>query len=765
MKLTFLYLLLLLIFCGNLAYAQNTLLVKDLESNKPLAGANILVSSSNEVFTTDIKGIADLVNVEIGDEMRITFIGFKTMIHVLNSKEDVVFLETDYRMLSSLTVVGHENNRKLSEIAGAYAINSKLTIGKFNDESLVRSMNTLPGIRFEERSPSSYRVSIRGNLLRAPFGVRNVKVYWNDIPYTDPTGNTPLNLLDMNNIGKVETIKGPAGSIFGAGMGGVLNIYSDVAPITPLSVDISYTSGSYGYHKVSANVNSSNAENRFSVRYAKQKGNGYRDHTNFNREVIQMSGTIYTSEKRTLAAQILYSDLFYQTPGGLTEEQYAENPRQARPGAAEKNSSIDHQNFILGLVQDYEWNEKVKNTTSIFFTNGVKENPFINNYELERLKSYGGRSVFDFNANLGTMPTKFTAGAEINYGDFHASNHGNVGGYADTLRYEDELKSLQSFVFLQADMNLSDTWILNLGASLNYLRYDINRLRDVAADTSYQIVRNFNPEFIPRVGIVGKLNNMLSVHGSISSGFSPPTTEEVRTSDGGINEDLEAEKGINYEIGLRGNSSNEKLFYDLTTFWMQQKETIVSKTTEFGSVIFENAGSTSQSGLELFLRYSIIKNPANAISLLSIQTSYTRHKFTFKDYVKRSRGENVDYSGNDLTGTAPNISVTSLDLQTKSGGYFNFTYNFTDQIPLNDANSVYSDSYQLVNVKVGWKKKIKQKHFVEVFFGIDNLLNEKYSLGNDLNAFGQRYYNPSPERNYFGGLKIYFNETGHALDN
>ncbi|MCK5701235.1 MAG: TonB-dependent receptor, partial [Cyclobacteriaceae bacterium] len=410
-------------------------------------------------------------------------------------------------------------------------------------------------------------------------------------------------------------------------------------------------------------------------------------------------------------------------------------------------------------VQDYEWNEKIKNTTSIYFTNGVKENPFINNYELEKLKSYGGRSSFNYRTRLGNMPAIFSTGAELNYGDFHASNHGNVDGYADTLRYEDELKSLQSFIFLQADMNLSDKWILNLGASLNYLNYDINRLRDVAADTSYQIKRTFNPEFMPRIGIVGKLTNSLSVHGSISSGFSPPTTEEVRTSDGGINEELEAEKGINYEIGLRGSSQNETLYYDLTAFWMQQKETIVSKTTEFGTVIFENAGSTSQKGIELLLGYAIINDPSRAISLLKIQTAYTHHNFIFKDYVKRSGGENVDYSGNDLTGTSPNISVTTLDFQTMVGAYLNFTYNFTDRIPLNDANSVYADSYQLVTLKAGWKLRIKQKHLLDVSFGIDNLLNEKYSLGNDLNAFGRRYYNPSPERNYFGGLKVYLNKN------
>lgn len=739
-------------------FGQQSMVIRDLESNNVLEGATVQLHEKNMVLISDKTGRVKVIDLPIDTKMTISFVGYISALHTLIHGENTVYLKPDYQVLSPLTVVGHDNEKKLSDIAGSFAINPRLTIDRFNDESLVRSMNTLPGIRFEERSPSSYRVSIRGNLLRAPFGVRNVKVYWNDIPFTDPNGSTPLNLLDLNNIGKVETIKGPSGSIYGAGIGGVLNIYSETSKINPLSADVGYTAGSYGFHKVNANLNTGSEKHRFSIKYARQRGDGYRDHTNFDRSVIQMNGTFYTSEKRVITAQILYSDLYYQLPGGLTKEQYDENPRQARPGAADKNTSIDHQNFLLGIVQDYEWNENTSNTTSIYYTNGVKENPFINNYELEKLNSFGGRSSFNFDTNLGNIPIKFTTGAELNYGNFHASNHGNVDGYADTLRYEDELKSLQSFVFLQADLNLSEKWLLNLGASLNYLNYDINRLRDVALDTSYHIDRTFKPEFIPRIGIVGKLTKALSIHGSISSGFSPPTTEEVRTSDGGINTELEAEKGINYEVGIRGNSRNAKLYYDITAFWMQQKETIVSKTTESGTVVFENAGSTSQLGFEALLGYSFINDPAKAISLLKIQTAYTHHNFTFKDYVKRSRDENVDYSGNDLTGTSPNILVTTFDLQTIGGYYFNFTHNITDKIPLNDANTVYADSYSLITAKTGWKFQLKQKHLIDVFLGVDNLLNQKYSLGNDLNAFGQRYYNPSPQRNYFGGIKVYFNK-------
>ena len=78
----------------------------------------------------------------------------------------------------------------------------------------------------EERSPGSFRLAIRGSSLRSPFGVRNVKVYWNGIPFTDAGGNTYLNLFDFNSIANIEVIKGPGGSMYGAGTGGVVLLES-----------------------------------------------------------------------------------------------------------------------------------------------------------------------------------------------------------------------------------------------------------------------------------------------------------------------------------------------------------------------------------------------------------------------------------------------------------------------------------------------------------------------------------------------------------
>jgi iron complex outermembrane receptor protein len=42
---------------------------------------------------------------------------------------------------------------------------------------------------------------------------------------------------------------------------------------------------------------------------------------------------------------------------------------------------------------------------------------------------------------------------------------------------------------------------------------------------------------------------------------------------------------------------------------------------------------------------------------------------------------------------------------------------------------------------------------LEFFGGVDNLLDRKYSLGNDLNAAAGRYYNTATGRNFYLGIK------------
>ena len=70
------------------------------------------------------------------------------------------------------------------------------------------------------------------------------------------------------------------------------------------------------------------------------------------------------------------------------------------------------------------------------------------------------------------------------------------------------------------------------------------------------------------------------------------------------------------------------------------------------------------------------------------------------------------------------------------------------------ANTAIANSYQLLGVRFGWKKTVHKKYKLNFYAGVDNLLNETYSLGNDINAAANRFYNAAPPRNYYAGLSF-----------
>jgi iron complex outermembrane recepter protein len=62
----------------------------------------------------------------------------------------------------------------------------------------------------------------------------------------------------------------------------------------------------------------------------------------------------------------------------------------------------------------------------------------------------------------------------------------------------------------------------------------------------------------------------------------------------------------------------------------------------------------------------------------------------------------------------------------------------------------------LLQARIGWQYKLSGKARLELFAGADNILNKAYGLGNDINPVGNRYFNPSPPRNYYGGMNVIF---------
>ncbi|MEB2783335.1 TonB-dependent receptor family protein [Algoriphagus persicinus] len=738
---------LIFLLISTLCQAQIQIKVVDAKTQNPLENVRIRPGTGKSQITNS-SGILAFP----GSENQIfTFFqsGYEAFSATFGAGEHVVQLIEKSLILSEVTVTAFESERPLLEQSAAIAVVSEQDFNRFNETSIVNSFNTKPGIRIEERAPASYRISIRGSSLRAPFGVRNVKVYWNEVPFTSPDGTTALNLLDLSNIRNAEVIKGPSGSIYGAGNGGVVNLYS---PANPMGgrVSADFMVGDYGLTRYRLGVSQQVGNGGFEASYVSQKADGYREHSAMDRQVFQLGGFFSVSDKQEIRTQLLISDLDYQIPGALNAAQLAEDPTQARPGSVNQNSSISQQSVFASIGHLYSFSTVLKNSTTLYLNTNDFENPFILDYKKELGFGFGGRTKFTFDGKLAGKDLRIIAGGEYQTSLTDAQNFGNVNGVADTVRFADKLRARQGFLFQQAEWNLTEDFIVTFALSENFGSLEIDRQIDASGESTGLQERKFDPIVVPRFALNYQFSDYSGVFGSISSGFSPPTIDEVRTNEGSLNLTLEAEKGINYEVGYRMGKG--KLNLDLTAFYFKLDQTITTYTNSQGVVLFRNAGSTDQKGIEAAIDYALIRNEIGFVNDLKIGTAFTGHYFKFNDYQK---GEN-DFSGNDLTGVSPNTLVTRIDLRISPGFYVNFTHQYVDEIPLNDANTIYQNAYNLMNMRFGWARSFAGKWELEAFAGADNLLNESYSLGNDLNPFGGRYYQPAPTRNWYGGVKVAF---------
>jgi iron complex outermembrane receptor protein len=313
---------------------------------------------------------------------------------------------------------------------------------------------------------------------------------------------------------------------------------------------------------------------------------------------------------------------------------------------------------------------------------------------------------------------------------------------------QDYLSSQMALLFAQADIEFENSLFLTLAGSVNHFGVEFERRAPIVINEK----RKFDLTFLPRIALLKKLNKNLSVYGSWSKGFSPPTISELYPSRGIFETNLKAEQGYNVELGIKGELISKKLSLDLTVYDFRLHETIVIRrdTTAGNPEYFINAGRTSQQGLEAFVSWNAFRNQNRFISMLIIWCSYAYSGYRFRDYVQDVN----DFSGNRITGIPPTVVNMGVDAMMREKFYLAITANYTDHIPLNDANTDFSNEYFLLQARAGYKVVLRSGHLLDFFAGVDNALNQRYSLGNDLNAIGGRYYNAAATRNYFCGIKI-----------
>lgn len=656
--------------------------------------------------------------------------------------------------LSEVVVRAYEQHTNIIDAPVAISIVRSEQLSRFNNTSILPAINNMPGLRMEERSPGSFRFGIRGSSYNAPFGVRNIKTYYNGIPFTDAGGTTYLNQLGYYNIQSLEVIKEPGASLYGAGTGGVMLINSITPEIWHTGGSIAYTTGSFNQQNIMAEVRIGDSSFQNTVRYQHLSSDGYRQQSALRRDVISWDAVLNNGGRGSLSAHFLYSDLYYQTPGALTSAQYEQNPQQARPtannipGAIDNNAAIYQRSFLSGFTYQYTYNPHWQSTATAFATYTRLINPTIRNYSRVAQPNLGARKTLKYENSIGASTLQWLLGGEVQQGYSSENTYQNIAGNPGNMQQQNEVSNNILFGFTQLSWQLR-RWSFTGGLSVN--RYE-TRLQQLFPTQRPEIKRIYPVQVSPRLAVLYKVNTNNAIYASVAKGYTPPATEQLVPTGSAANLALVPTEGWNYEVGTRGYVLDGRLYYDFAVFYMQLSNTIAQRRDAAGGDYYVNAGSTDQAGAEALLRYRFIQDESLLINRFNIQASYTYNHFRYQNFIQLSE----DYSGKALPGIPPHTAALGIDIASRMGLYLNLNGYYNDKIPLNDANSIYANAYTIADARLGYKWKYK-RWMTDVFAGGNNLLNETYSLGNDINAAGARYYNAAPGINYYAGLAVHFN--------
>jgi len=649
------------------------------------------------------------------------------------------------RVLDTVTVEAYASDRPLHNVSASIGTVSVQAFNRFSGTSVLPAFNFLPGVRMEERSPGSYRFSIRGSLLRSPFGVRNIKFYWNGLPFTDGGGNTYLNLLDVYSLQRAEVVKGPSGSLYGAGTGGTVLLRS--APVEESAVGITTLGGSYGTYRTGAVVEARSQQLGSRVQFVQQGSDGYRQQSAMKRNAFQADIAFSIDASNVMNVTMLYTDLYYQTPGGLTEAQYQGDPRQARPssgagpGAIEQQAAVSNKTLYSGIYYEHQWSSSWSSAIGILASSTEFKNPAIRNYEMRDEQNQGIRLTTTWEKKRTNRSAKIVFGGELQEYRAPITVTNNLGGTPGPLVLsQDKITSTLALGFVQGEVELQHGFQVVGGLSVNYAALKDERTIPSPVATQHRI---FNPVLLPRVALLKKLGPSISVFASASRGFSPPTVAEVMPSTGIYNPFLSPESGWSYEAGLHGKVGS--LFeVHASIYDFRLVDAIVLQRDSTGADYYVNAGDTRQPGIEVAASWTRKYN--GLVQSLNFNTGITYSAYRFGTYIK----DGSDYSGNSLTGVPPWTVALGLDADFAHHFYARVSANYADRIPLNDANTDYASDYLLLGIRVG--KRFQGRAPIDLFAGVDNALDQTYSLGNDLNAAGNRYYNAAPRINFYAGL-------------
>jgi iron complex outermembrane receptor protein len=333
---------------------------------------------------------------------------------------------------------------------------------------------------------------------------------------------------------------------------------------------------------------------------------------------------------------------------------------------------------------------------------------------------------------------------DLDYQDDDRQRYDNNMGVLGPL-IADQVELVTNFgLFLQNEIALSGDLALTVGLRYDEIEYEVED--KFLSDGDDSATRTLD-EVSPMIGVLYAPTDSANLYATISTAFEAPTTVELTnpSGTGGFNPNVDPQLATNYEVGIKGTLA-ERNRYELALFSIDVEDELIPYDVG-GRDIYQNAGQSSRKGLE----FSFASEPVDGLRLM---VSYTYSDFEFDRFIDDNGN---DHSGNKIPGIPENMFRGEVAYTHSSGFYGVIDARNVGGFYANNANSVATDSYTVLNLRTGLADWRLGNWVLQPFVGVNNLTDESYFAEIRINSFGGRYYEPAPERHFYGGVAIRYN--------
>jgi len=671
------------------------------------------------------------------------------------------YLKKTAYQLSSSEVVGYSNKQKLQLQPAAISFIETAQLDQDQGASIQNQLNNQPGIQMESRGyGGSRRLSIRGSFIRSPFAVRNIKMYYNGVPITSPDGSSPFEMIDPSELSSVEVIKGPAGGLYGSGNGGAMLFNSKRGLSETTSIDHSTTLGSFAYLRSSTAVGAAYGKWNVRASFQHQETEGYRKQEWNWKNQSNFSLQHNTSNKVQLGLHFIDYHGRWALPGSIKWEDAQEDPTQANANSEDLNAHVRRNRKWVALTGSYT-SRHWKNSTSVYYTDTDKSNafgtsPFFKGFKEEGGDGYGMRTEFSTQVNKENFNLDVKLGGEYQTDENKLDQYDNVFGKPGDFEFTNTTTSNNALAFLNTRIafGAEKQWIAEVGVTLNQLDYNSNGF---SVDVSKIDTSATYTSALPRLALMRKTDKLGSFYINFSQGNSPPSIFElIDPESGDFAENLNPEEAWNLEFGSRNTMGNGWLTYDLSVYNSELTNAIFPKTDSTGLTLFTNEGVIRSRGIEGLIQFTLIQKPnSDGRSRLIQSMNYTVGlQYQDQQFKNIPFGDEV-FTDKQVPGVAKWKTSQQLNVRTSFGLSIQAQHQWLDQVAFDNANTTFSPAYHLLNAKVNYRLPIKsEKIFIDLFAGGNNLTDAFYMDFLQVNGVFGRLYNPAPERNYYGGMRL-----------